>query len=93
MWLSLAFLSALLLGFYDSFKKESLSGNAVIPVLFLNTLFCSLIFIPLIVVSSTTDLLSGSLFEVPSGWDWAVQKWVVLKSFIVLTSWVLGISP
>ena len=45
MWLYLAFLSAFLLGFYDTFKKKSLSGNAVIPVLFLNTLFCSLIFL------------------------------------------------
>lgn len=39
MWLVLAFLSATLLGFYDAFKKKALSGNAVIPVLFLNTLF------------------------------------------------------
>ena len=38
MWLVLAFLSAALLGFYDAFKKKALSGNAVIPVLFLNTL-------------------------------------------------------
>ena len=43
-WLFLAFLSATLLGFYDSCKKEALNGNAVIPVLFLNTLFSSLIF-------------------------------------------------
>ena len=37
MWLVLAFVSAALLGFYDVFKKKSLKGNAVIPVLFLNT--------------------------------------------------------
>ena len=45
MWLILAFTSAALLGFYDVFKKKSLRDNAVIPVLFLNTLFCSLIFL------------------------------------------------
>lgn len=45
-WLLLAFLSATLLGFYDVFKKKALQGNAVLPVLFLNTLFCSLIFFP-----------------------------------------------
>ena len=39
MWLILAFMSAALLGCYDSFKKQALKGNAVIPVLFLNTLF------------------------------------------------------
>ena len=44
MWLLLAFLSAALLGFYDVFKKQSLKDNAVIPVLFLNTLFSSLIY-------------------------------------------------
>lgn len=48
MWLLLAFLSAALLGFYDVFKKQSLKDNAVIPVLFLNTLFSSLIFLPLL---------------------------------------------
>ena len=36
-WVILAFMSATLLGFYDSFKKKALKGNAVIPVLFLNT--------------------------------------------------------
>lgn len=35
MWWILSFLSAALLGCYDSFKKISLKDNAVIPVLFL----------------------------------------------------------
>ena len=89
MWLVLAFLSAALLGFYDSFKKKSLDGNAVIPVLFLNTLFSSLIFLPLIIASSATDWLDGSVFYVPScGWE--VHKYVLLKSLIVLLSWIFG---
>ena len=50
MWLSLAFLSAALLGCYDVFKKHSLRDNAVIPVLLLNTVFCSLFFLPFILV-------------------------------------------
>ena len=37
MWLTLAFTSAALLGFYDVAKKKSLTGNAVLPVLLLNT--------------------------------------------------------
>lgn len=90
MWLSLAFLSAVLLGFYDSFKKESLGGNAVIPVLFLNTLFCSLIFIPFIALSYGTTALDGSLLKVGEYGGWAVQKWILLKSVIVLSSWTLG---
>ena len=89
MWLLLAFLSATLLGFYDSFKKKSLGGNAVIPVLFLNTLFSSLIFLPFIVFSSQTTLLDGSIFHVGSG-GWDVHKYILLKSCIVLSSWIFG---
>ncbi len=89
MWLILAFLSAVLLGFYDSFKKKSLSGNAVIPVLFLNTLFSSLIFIPFIALSSSSGVLDGTIFHVGSG-GWEVHKYILLKSCIVLSSWMLG---
>ena len=88
-WLLLAFMSAALLGCYDSFKKQALKSNAVIPVLFLNTLFSSIIFLPFIVLSATTDVLDGSLFHVASG-GWEVHKYVVLKALIVLSSWVLG---
>lgn len=89
MWLALAFLSAALLGFYDSFKKESLLGNAVIPVLFLNTVFSSLIFIPFIILSSTGTSLDGSIFHVATG-GWEQHKYIIIKSIIVLSSWILG---
>lgn len=89
MWLILAFLSAALLGFYDSFKKKSLTGNAVIPVLLLNTVFSSLIFLPLIILSATTDVLDESIFHVASG-GWETHKYILLKSCIVLSSWLLG---
>ncbi|MBR5395290.1 MAG: DMT family transporter [Bacteroidaceae bacterium] len=76
MWLAFAFLSAALLGFYDVCKKHSLRDNAVIPILFLNTLFCSLIFLPL-------------ALQTPFG-GWEVQRYILLKSCIVLSSWLLG---
>ena len=88
-WLILAFMSAALLGCYDSFKKQALRENAVLPVLFLNTLFSSLIFLPLIILSATTNLLDGSMFQVGSG-GWEAHKYIVLKGIIVLSSWVLG---
>ena len=90
MWLILAFTSAALLGFYDVFKKKSLRGNAVIPVLFLNTLFCSLIFLPFILFSIyEPNLLGGSIFNVPvAGWE--QHKYIIIKSFIVLSSWIFG---
>lgn len=89
MWLSLAFLSAALLGFYDVFKKRSLRDNAVIPVLFLNTLICSLIFMPLIVGSAVGWLWPESVVYIPAG-GWDVHKYILVKSFIVLGSWLLG---
>lgn len=89
MWLLLAFLSATLLGFYDSFKKESLRDNAVIPVLFLNTLFASLIFLPFIILSYNTTVLDGSVFHVASG-GWHEHKYIIGKSIIVLSSWIFG---
>ena len=89
MWLVLAFLSAAFLGVYDSLKKRALKDNAVLPVLFLNTLFSSLIFLPFIVMSATSGALDGSIFHVASG-GWEVHKYIVLKAIIVLSSWVLG---
>ena len=88
-WLLLAFLSATLLGFYDAFKKEALRENAVIPVLFLNTLFSSIIFLPFIILSGQTEILDNTIFHVASG-GWEMHKYIVLKSLIVLSSWVLG---
>lgn len=89
MWLFLAFLSATLLGFYDSFKKKALSNNAVLPVLFLNTLFSSLIFLPFIILSSTGYLSAHSMFHVPQC-GWLVHRYILLKSLIVLSSWIFG---
>ena len=90
MWLLLAFTSAALLGFYDVFKKKALLNNAVLPVLFLNTIFSSIIFLPFILISFfQPQMLSDTMFFVPeAGWD--VHKFVLLKSFIVLSSWIFG---
>ena len=96
MWLVLAFVSATFLGFYDTSKKASLKGNAVLPVLFLNTVFSTLIFSPFLL-----DYLGGFgwftgtfLDTVPfSGTDGSMLKahlLVILKAFIVLSSWICG---
>jgi len=76
MWVFLAFLSAVLLGGYDSFKKISLKDNAVIPVLMINTLLSAAIFSPF-------------LFKTGFG-GWEVQKYILFKSALVLSSWLAG---
>ncbi len=66
MWLLLAFLSATFLGFYDVAKKQALKDNAVLPVLFLNTLFSSFIFLPFILLSAFLPaLFEDTIFFVP----------------------------
>lgn len=88
-WLILAFISAALLGCYDTLKKVALKDNAVIPVLFFNTFFSSLIFLPLILLSGATTMLDDSIFHVGSG-GWEMHKYIVLKAILVLSSWILG---
>ena len=142
MWLVLAFVSATFLGFYDTSKKASLKGNAVLPVLFLNTVFSTLIFSPFLLdyiggfgwfsgtfldtapftpgapfttggapfpggaqprdtqplpATSCSPLAAGGLSKSLIGRGlgataFAVQAHllVVLKAFIVLSSWICG---
>jgi transporter family protein len=89
MWIAFAFISAFLLGCYEVSKKQALDGNAVLPVLFMNTLISSLLFVPFIILSYTTDCLTGTLFYVPPV-SLADHGRVFIKSLIVLSSWIAG---
>ena len=89
MWLAFALVSALFLGLYDVAKKQSLKENAVIPVLWFNTLFCSLLMLPFTLLSATTGVLDGSIFYVPTA-GWELHRLLMLKAFIVLGSWIFG---
>ena len=90
MWLGLAFLSALLLGCYEVNKKVSLAGNAVIPILFLNTLVSSLVLLPLVAVSyGAPDLLNDTIFFLPKA-SFEAHGLMFLKAALVLSSWIFG---
>ena len=98
MWLVLAFVSATFLGFYDTSKKASLKDNAVLPVLFLNTVFSTLIFSPFLLdYIGGFGWFSGTFLDTaPFGGVAATGSiikahlLVVLKAFIVLSSWICG---
>lgn len=83
MWIILALISSLCLGFYDIFKKLSLKNNDVLMVLMLNTIFGVLYMSPFLIEGATSgnfgfgNTLTGHLQ-------------ILLKSFIVLGSWLLG---
>ena len=95
MWLLLAFVSATLLGFYDTSKKAALKDNAVLPVLFLNTLFSTIIFSPFILdVLVGNDWFAGTSLETApyqgEGNMLKAHLMVIVKAVIVLTSWIAG---
>lgn len=83
MWVILAISSAVCLGFYDIFKKLSVTANNVLTVLLLNTLFGTLLMSPVIATGAAHgdfglgNSLTGHLL-------------IMLKSAIVLASWILG---
>ncbi len=83
MWIVLAVCSALCLGFYDIFKKASVKDNDVLTVLMLNTFFGSVLLSPVII---------GNIANGTWGFDGnpASHLLILIKSFIVLSSWILG---
>lgn len=101
MWLALAFISAVFLGFYDVSKKAAVRDNAVLPVLLLNTVFSTLIFAPALIDSAFgTGWFAGSILDTaifnPTftgervGGPLQAHLLVVAKAAIVLTSWIFG---
>lgn len=90
MWLILAFVSAILLGLYEVFKKVSLKENAVIPVIFISILFSCLTLVPFLIVSEfSPETLKNSVFFVPQV-NFHAHMLFVLKATIVLTSWLFA---
>lgn len=92
MWLILAFISAVLLGFYDAAKKASLKDNAVLPVLFLNTLFSTLIFLPYLIGAGATgeQIIMDQQFADIRHPLLRAHLMTIGKACIVLTSWITG---
>ena len=90
MWALAGLFSAFFLGIYDIFKKTSLNQNAVIPVLFFSTVTSSLLFLPIVVGSFyfPESFLRIGLFAPTLT---AKEHWlVVIKTIIVLSSWILA---
>lgn len=88
MWILLAICSSMCLGIYDIFRKKSLENNAVLPVLFFSNLTGALIFLPFIALSfALPDITKGSIVHTPFS-GFAVQKFIFLKSMIVVSSWI-----
>lgn len=90
MWVSLAFIAALMLGLYDVAKKRSLKDNAVLPVLWFSILFSAIIFSPTLLDSIVgRGWFDGTLFETTSG-SLRDHALIFAKAALVLSSWIFG---
>jgi len=82
-----ALISAILLGFYDFFKKISLENNTVIPVLFLSSLSSAIFFYILVVLLG----IKYDIFKIDFiGVSTQLHLLFALKSVIVSISWILA---
>jgi transporter family protein len=90
MWIFLGLISSLLLGLYDVCKKHSLSGNAVLPVLFLSVVF-GFLPMPFLLAGSflAPDLMQQIHCYVPAS-TLSQHLHILLKAFIVSSSWIMA---
>jgi len=85
--LLLAFISAILLGFYDFWKKLSLNKNTVIPVLLISSLSSAIFFVILVnVLSIKFQFFQIKLFNITT----KMHLLFAIKSIIVGISWILA---
>ena len=90
MWVGVAFLSALMLGLYDVAKKRSLTGNAVVAVLWFNTLISTLIFLPVVLDSEfSLGVLEDTALSYSATTPFS-HLLVAVKAVITLSSWLCG---
>lgn len=90
MWLILIIFSAIFLGVYDVFKKLSLSGNAVLPVMLVSSATSLLLFSPLLIISNLApNLLDNTIFLIPSVGSKALYL-IAIKTVIVQASWIFS---
>lgn len=90
MWVGVAFLSALMLGLYDVAKKRSLTGNAVVAVLWFNTFISTLIFLPVVLDSEfSLGLLDATALSYEPTTLFS-HVLVAVKAVITLSSWICG---
>ncbi len=90
MWVILAFVSALCLGFYDISKKVALRDNAVVDVLTASVLISSgILAVPLLLSRVAPEMMLDTAFYVPA-LDLRGHLLTIVKSMIVLSSWVFA---
>jgi len=90
MWVLLALISAVLLGLYDVFKKLSVNGNAVLPVLFISTITGACLVFPVVLgsVLFPEAFKEIALYVPPISLHEHVL--ILMKSVLVVSSWIFA---
>ncbi len=90
MWIYLGLVSALFLGLYDIAKKQSVKGNAVLPVLFLSTVFGLMLMAPIMIGSKIVPEYMKRYDVFVPAIPWSIHGLIVLKSALISFSWSLN---
>ena len=95
MWVVLSLVSAVLLGFYDIFKKQTVVNNAIIPVLFYSTLISGLLFLPLVLLSRINPgVFEGGFMQKLYIEPLTARQHLLImgKTALILASWMFSYS-
>ena len=95
MWVVLSLISAVLLGFYDIFKKQTVVNNAIIPVLFYSTLVSGLMFVPFVLLSQFKPyIFEGAFMQKLFIEPLTTHQHLLImgKTALILCSWMFSYS-
>ena len=95
MGVVLSLVSAVLLGFYDIFKKQTVVNNAIIPVLFYSTLISGLMFLPLVLLSRfNPGVFEGDFMQKLYIEPLTARQHLLImgKTALILASWMFSYS-
>lgn len=92
MWIVCAFIAAVLSGGYDISKKLAVNNNVILVVLFLSTVFSTLLIIPF-GLSSWFHLggIENSIFYIPS-MNLQAHLFILGRASIIVSAWLMGYS-
>ncbi len=88
MWIYLSLASAFFLGIYDVCRKQAVNENAVLPTLLCTTTCGAIIALGIMLFSYTNPQLAHDYSLYIPALSWHQHGLLIIKSFIVGSSWV-----
>lgn len=92
MWVTLSLLSAILLGFYNVTKKQSVNNNAIWPVLLISSITGACIVAPFIAGSFLYPEFFMNIHLYVPKMSSHEHVLIIIKTLLVVSSWVLSFN-